>query len=139
MRIMWKFIMVMCFIALVGSRGSSAARLAIWMMDKEDVGRGFALRNKLQRGPVPPSQPSQCHHRLSPLSRSEVYYPQYVTCPWPLSLTTISHTFILSIFRLYPYKFDPTLSKSKESNIKYVLDINWSILCCRIIDLIIDD
>ncbi|KAL0692807.1 hypothetical protein Bca4012_059987 [Brassica carinata] len=81
MRIMWKFIMVLYFIALVGSRATSAARLAIWIMDKDDVGRVFDLQNKLQRGPVPPSQPSQCHHRLSPLSHSEVYNPQYVRCP----------------------------------------------------------
>ncbi|CAH8384202.1 unnamed protein product [Eruca vesicaria subsp. sativa] len=83
MRIMCKFIMVMYFIALVGSRsGTSATRLPIWRMNKEDTGRDFALQNKLQRGPVPPSQPSPCHHRLSPLSHSEVYSAQNdVACP----------------------------------------------------------
>ncbi|XP_024011083.1 uncharacterized protein LOC112086405 [Eutrema salsugineum] len=82
MRIMWKFIIVMYFIALVGSRGTSAARLAIWRMNKEAIGREFSLQNKLQRGPVPPSQPSQCHHRLSPLSHSDGYSSQsYVACP----------------------------------------------------------
>ncbi|CAL9249048.1 unnamed protein product [Arabidopsis halleri] len=80
MRIMWKFIIVMYLIALVGSRGTSAtARLR---MKNEDIGRRFALQNKLQRGPVPPSQPSPCHNKLNPLSHSEVYSSHtYVTCP----------------------------------------------------------
>ncbi|KAF8096278.1 hypothetical protein N665_0313s0044 [Sinapis alba] len=82
MRIVWKFIMVMFLIALVRSRETSAARLPIWRMNREDTRRGFALQNKLQRGPVPPSQPSQCHHRLDPLSHSEVHYSQnHVACP----------------------------------------------------------
>ncbi|KAF8090591.1 hypothetical protein N665_0472s0020 [Sinapis alba] len=79
---MWNFIMVIYFIASVGSRGTSTARLTIWRMNKEDIQRGFAFHNKLQRGPVPPSQPSQCHHRLSPLSHSKVYSSEsYVACP----------------------------------------------------------
>ncbi|KAL0737382.1 hypothetical protein Bca4012_013592 [Brassica carinata] len=81
MRFMWKFIMVMYLIASVGSRGTSAARLTIWKMNKEDIKLGFAFHNKLQRGPVT-SQPSQCHHRLSPLSHSEVYSSEsQVSCP----------------------------------------------------------
>ncbi|CAN8266957.1 unnamed protein product [Cochlearia groenlandica] len=83
---MWKLIMVMYFIALVGSRGALASRAtAIWRTNYyiEDVGRGFALVNKLQRGPVPPSQPSQCHHGQNRLSHSDGYSSQsYVaSCP----------------------------------------------------------
>nr|VDD30549.1 unnamed protein product [Brassica oleracea] len=43
MRIMWKFIMVMYFIALVGSRGTYA-RLPTWRTNNEDIGRGFDLQ-----------------------------------------------------------------------------------------------
>ncbi|XP_023638020.1 uncharacterized protein LOC111830426 [Capsella rubella] len=78
-RIMGKFIIVMYFvIAFVGSRGTTAATARL--MKKEDIGRRFALENKLQRGPVPPSQPSLCHHKLNPFSRSKFYY-SYVSCP----------------------------------------------------------
>ncbi|KAG2264585.1 hypothetical protein Bca52824_071664 [Brassica carinata] len=69
---MWKFIIVLYFISF-GSRGTSMARLTVWKMHKEDIGQGFASHNKLQRGRVSASQPSQCHHRLSPLSHSKVY------------------------------------------------------------------
>ncbi|XP_019085870.1 PREDICTED: uncharacterized protein LOC109126617 [Camelina sativa] len=81
MRVMWKFIIVMYFIALVGSRGTGAATARL-RMKNEDIGRRFALHNKLQRGPVPPSQPSLCHNKLKPFSRSKVYYSHtYVACP----------------------------------------------------------
>ncbi|XP_033129029.1 uncharacterized protein LOC108872353 [Brassica rapa] len=78
MKTMWKFIIVMYFIS-VGPRGTSTARLTIWRMNEEDIARGFAFHNKLQRGLVPPPQ---CHHRLSSLSHSKVYSSEsYVACP----------------------------------------------------------
>ncbi|KAL1208282.1 hypothetical protein V5N11_034995 [Cardamine amara subsp. amara] len=83
MKIMWKFIVVMYLIALAGSRGTSAtARLKIWRMNNEEKGRMLALQNKLQRGPIPPSEPSRCHNRLNPFAHSYVYSSKtYVACP----------------------------------------------------------
>ncbi|KAL9300626.1 hypothetical protein AtNW77_Chr2g0244301 [Arabidopsis thaliana] len=74
---MWRFILVMCLLALV-ERGTSG-RPPIW---QKDLGRLHGLHNQLQRGPVPPSEPSLCHNRLNHLSHPEVYSSQtYVLCP----------------------------------------------------------
>ncbi|KAL1215145.1 hypothetical protein V5N11_001113 [Cardamine amara subsp. amara] len=74
---MWRLLMVMCLIALLG-RGNSGRPL-LW---RKDLGRLYGLQNQLQRGPVPPSEPSLCHNRVNTLSHPEVYSSQtYVLCP----------------------------------------------------------
>ncbi|XP_019058964.1 PREDICTED: uncharacterized protein LOC109116998 [Tarenaya hassleriana] len=72
----WRTIMVMYLIA----SGTTDARP---MMTWKNVGDfRYSLGNRLQRGPVPPSEPSQCHHRLNPLSHPEVFSPHdFVLCP----------------------------------------------------------
>ncbi|CAF2049416.1 hypothetical protein BRARA_I04437 [Brassica rapa] len=74
---MWRIIMIFYLLALVG-RGNSG-RTPIW---RKDLGRLHGLQNQLQRGLVPPSQPSLCHNRVNTLSHQDAYSSQsYVLCP----------------------------------------------------------
>lgn len=40
-------------------------------------------KDQLPRGPVPPSMPSPCHHKLDPYKQSQLSYPNgdFITCP----------------------------------------------------------
>ncbi|CAN8315058.1 unnamed protein product [Cochlearia groenlandica] len=74
---MWKFTMVLCLLALVGKEITSRPPTM-----KNDLDQMRDLQNQLQRGPVPPSQPSLCHNRVNTLSHPEDYYSKlYVLCP----------------------------------------------------------
>ncbi|XP_024014327.1 uncharacterized protein LOC112088252 [Eutrema salsugineum] len=74
---MWRFIIVLYLLALIGN--GTSGRPAIW---RKDFGRLHGLQNQLQRGLVPPSQPSLCHNRVNTLSHQEVYSSKsYVLCP----------------------------------------------------------
>ncbi|KAH7841355.1 hypothetical protein Vadar_028720 [Vaccinium darrowii] len=53
-------------------------------MREHDQERYFKsmLENRLPRGPVPPSAPSLCHHKLDPYQQSQLSYTaDYVICP----------------------------------------------------------
>ncbi|KAL6350791.1 hypothetical protein AAG906_031377 [Vitis piasezkii] len=42
----------------------------------------YLLQNRLPRGPVPPSGPSPCHHKFSPVSQSGASYTDdSIVCP----------------------------------------------------------
>ncbi|KAL3751265.1 hypothetical protein ACJRO7_012135 [Eucalyptus globulus] len=76
----WKSLLLLAVLTLAVATEGRCARIG-----KARNGGGswkYLWESKLSRGPVPPSGPSKCHHKLSPFRGSSASSTAgYVNCP----------------------------------------------------------
>ncbi|PON98184.1 Transmembrane protein [Trema orientale] len=71
-------VLVVLALAILGSR--VRCRRVPWKEMRDQ--KKSLMESMLPRGPVPPSGPSPCHNKLSPLSHTQLSFPDdYIGCP----------------------------------------------------------